>query len=50
VRYDVESDLAAYWFGIGNDTGLLALLLLLLLAISNDLSLRRLGHEDMQIW
>jgi hypothetical protein len=43
VRYDVESDLAAYWFGIGNDTGLLALLLLLLLAISNDLSLRRLG-------
>jgi methionine sulfoxide reductase heme-binding subunit len=40
VRYDL--------FGIGNDSGLLAaVLFLLLLAISNDLSLRRLG---MRTW
>ncbi len=41
-------------FGIGNDTGLLAaLLFLLLLAISNDLSLRRLGTstwKSLQRW
>ena len=46
VRYDL--------FGIGNDTGLLAaLLFLLLLAISNDLSLRRLGTrtwKSLQRW
>jgi sulfoxide reductase heme-binding subunit YedZ len=42
------------WFGFGNDTGLLAaLLFLLLLAISNDLSLRRLGArtwKSLQRW
>jgi methionine sulfoxide reductase heme-binding subunit len=42
------------WFGIGNDTGLLAaLLFLVLLAISNDLSLRRLGTrtwKSLQRW
>ena len=41
-------------FGIGNDSGLLAsLLFLLLLAISNDLSLRRLGSrtwKSLQRW
>ena len=41
-------------FGIGNDTGLLAaLLFLFLLAISNDLSLRRLGAptwKSLQRW
>ncbi len=46
VRYDL--------FGIGNDSGLLAaLLFLLLLAISNDLSLRRLGTrrwKSLQRW
>lgn len=46
VRHDL--------FGIGNDTGLLAaLLFLLLLAISNDLSLRRLGTrtwKSLQRW
>ncbi len=46
VRHDL--------FGIGNDTGLLAaLLFLLLLAISNDLSLRRLGArtwKSLQRW
>jgi sulfoxide reductase heme-binding subunit YedZ len=42
------------WFGIGNDTGLVAaLLFLLLLAISNNLSLRRLGTrrwKSLQRW
>lgn len=42
------------WFGLGNDTGLAAaLLFLLLLAISNDLSLRRLGTrrwKSLQRW
>lgn len=42
------------WFGFGNDTGLVtALLFLLLLAISNDLSLRRLGTrrwKSLQRW
>lgn len=42
------------WFGFGNDTGLLAaVLFLLLLAISNDLSLRRLGTrrwKSLQRW
>lgn len=42
------------WFGFGNDTGLAAaLLFLLLLAISNDLSLRRLGTrrwKSVQRW
>jgi sulfoxide reductase heme-binding subunit YedZ len=46
VRHDL--------FGIGNDTGLLAALLFLsLLAISNDLSLRRLGTrtwKSLQRW
>ncbi|HWC19534.1 MAG TPA: ferric reductase-like transmembrane domain-containing protein [Terriglobales bacterium] len=46
LRHDV--------FGFGNDTGLLAaLLFLLLLAISNDLSLRRLGTrkwKSLQRW
>lgn len=46
VRHDV--------FGIGNDAGLLAaLLFLLLLSISNDLSLRRLGSrtwKSLQRW
>src|SRR5207237_8232384 len=46
VRHDL--------FGIGNDSGLLAaLLFLMLLAISNDLSLRRLGArtwKSMQSW
>lgn len=46
VRHDL--------FGIGNDTGLLAaLLFLLLLAISNDFSLRRLGTrtwKSLQRW
>jgi sulfoxide reductase heme-binding subunit YedZ len=46
VRHDL--------FGIGNDSGLLAsLLFLLLLAISNDLSLRRLGSrtwKSLQRW
>ena len=46
VRHDL--------FGIGNDTGLLAaLLFLLLLAISNDLSLRHLGTriwKSLQRW
>jgi sulfoxide reductase heme-binding subunit YedZ len=41
-------------FGFGNDTGLIAsLLFLLLLAISNDLSLRRLGvrkWKSLQRW
>jgi sulfoxide reductase heme-binding subunit YedZ len=49
-RYRVRHDL----FGIGNDTGLLAaLLFLLLLVISNDLSLRRLGTrtwKSLQRW
>jgi methionine sulfoxide reductase heme-binding subunit len=49
-RYRVRHDL----FGIGNDTGLLAaLLFLLLLALSNDLSLRRLGTrrwKSLQRW
>ena len=48
--YHVRHDL----FGIGNDTGLLAALLFLsLLAISNDLSLRRLGTrtwKSLQRW
>ena len=42
------------WFGFGNDTGLTAaLLFLLLLAISNDLALRRLGTrrwKSLQRW
>ena len=42
------------WFGFGNHTGLAAaLLFLLLLAISNDLSLRRLGvrrWKSLQRW
>ncbi len=42
------------WFGFGNDTGVAAaLLFLLLLAISNDLSLRRLGTrrwKSLQRW
>ena len=42
------------WFGFGNDTGLAAaLLFMLLLAISNDLSLRRLGTprwKSLQRW
>jgi methionine sulfoxide reductase heme-binding subunit len=42
------------WFGFGNDTGLTAaLLFLLLLAISNDLSMRRLGThrwKSLQRW
>jgi methionine sulfoxide reductase heme-binding subunit len=42
------------WFGFGNDTGLAAaLLFLLLLAISNDLSLRALGTrrwKSLQRW
>jgi len=42
------------WFGFGNDTGLVAaLLFLLLLAISNNLSLRRLGTrrwKSLQRW
>jgi sulfoxide reductase heme-binding subunit YedZ len=42
------------WFGFGNDTGIAAaLLFLLLLAISNDLSLRRLGTrrwKSLQRW
>ena len=42
------------WFGFGNDTGLAAaLLFLLLLAISNDLSLRSLGTrrwKSLQRW
>jgi methionine sulfoxide reductase heme-binding subunit len=46
VRHDL--------FGFGNDTGLLAaLLFLLLLALSNDLSLRRLGTrkwKSLQRW
>ena len=46
VRHDL--------FGFGNDTGLIAaLLFLLLLAISNDLSLRRLGTrkwKSLQRW
>jgi sulfoxide reductase heme-binding subunit YedZ len=46
LRHDV--------FGFGNDTGLIAaLLFLLLLAISNDLSLRRLGTrrwKSLQRW
>jgi len=46
VRHDL--------FGFGNDTGLIAaLLFLLLLAISNDLSLRRLGTQkwkSLQRW
>lgn len=46
IRYDL--------FGFGNDTGLIAaLLFLLLLAISNDLSLRRLGTrkwKSLQRW
>jgi methionine sulfoxide reductase heme-binding subunit len=46
VRHDL--------FGVGNDAGLVAaLLLLLLLAISNDLSLRRLGTrtwKSLQRW
>jgi len=46
VRHDL--------FGFGNDTGLVAVLLfLLLLAISNDLSLRRLGTrkwKSLQRW
>jgi DMSO/TMAO reductase YedYZ heme-binding membrane subunit len=42
VRYDL--------FGIGNDSGLLAaVLFLLLLAISNDLSLRRLGTRTWKL-
>jgi methionine sulfoxide reductase heme-binding subunit len=49
-RHNVRHDL----FGMGNDTGLLAaLLLLLLLAISNDFSLRRLGArtwKSLQRW
>jgi methionine sulfoxide reductase heme-binding subunit len=49
-HYRVRHDL----FGLGNDTGLLAaLLFLLLLAISNDLSLRRLGTrtwKSLQRW
>jgi methionine sulfoxide reductase heme-binding subunit len=49
-HYRVRHDL----FGIGNDTGLLAaLLFLLLLAISNDLSVRRLGTrtwKSLQRW
>jgi sulfoxide reductase heme-binding subunit YedZ len=49
-HYRVRHDL----FGIGNDAGLLAaLLFLLLLAISNDLSLRRLGTrtwKSLQRW
>jgi sulfoxide reductase heme-binding subunit YedZ len=49
-HYHVRHDL----FGIGNDTGLLAaLVFLLLLAISNDLSLRRLGTKrwkSLQRW
>ena len=49
-HYRVRHDL----FGIGNDTGLLAaLLFLVLLAISNDLSLRRLGTrtwKSLQRW
>jgi methionine sulfoxide reductase heme-binding subunit len=49
-HYRVRSDL----FGIGNHTGLLAaLLFLFLLAISNDLSLRRLGArkwKSLQRW
>jgi sulfoxide reductase heme-binding subunit YedZ len=46
VRHDL--------FGFGNDTGLIAaFLFLLLLAISNDLSLRRLGRQQwksLQRW
>jgi sulfoxide reductase heme-binding subunit YedZ len=42
------------WFGFGNDTGIAAaVLFLLLLAISNDLSLRRLGMrrwKSLQRW
>ena len=42
------------WFGFGNDTGLAAaLLFLLLLTISNDLSLRSLGTrrwKSLQRW
>lgn len=42
------------WFGFGNDTGVVAaVLFLLLLAISNDLSLRRLGTrrwKSLQRW
>jgi sulfoxide reductase heme-binding subunit YedZ len=42
------------WFGFGNDTGVVAaLLFLLLLAISNDLSLRSLGTrrwKSLQRW
>lgn len=49
-HHNVRHDL----FGMGNDTGLLAaLLLLLLLAISNDFSLRRLGARTwkwLQRW
>jgi methionine sulfoxide reductase heme-binding subunit len=49
-HYRVRHDL----FGLGNDTGLLAaLLFLVLLAISNDLSLRRLGTrtwKSLQRW
>jgi len=49
-HHNVRHDL----FGLGNDTGLLAaLLFLLLLAISNDLSLRRLGArtwKSLQRW
>ena len=49
-HHNVRHDL----FGIGNDTGLMAaLLLLLLLAISNDLSLHRLGArtwKSLQRW
>ena len=42
VRHDL--------FGFGNDTGLIAaLLFLLLLAISNDVSLRRVGYTKMEI-
>jgi len=49
-HHNVRHDL----FGFGNDTGLIAaLLFLLLLAISNDLSLRRLGTrkwKSLQRW
>lgn len=38
-------------FGLGNDTGLVAaVLFLLLVAISNDVSLRRLGRQRWKSW
>jgi sulfoxide reductase heme-binding subunit YedZ len=49
-QYRIRHD----WFGFGNDTGIVAaLLFLLLLAISNDLSLRGLGTrrwKSLQRW